>query len=521
MKLSCITSIVALLGLGSLATADIFRVDPDGQGDYLTINEAVDDVPDGSTILLSEGHYPESIWFNDRELIIRGEGDVMISGCRDCEDAGWSSVLWVSFGSNVRLENITVASNPESNRPNAIGGLWIEESESVTITNCQFLRNHFYGIRITGQCGPVEIVDTISSDNDGAGLLIDDTAVGTTTVSSSSFTENKYPGWPSVRTDEWVNEFSSGIRAEGNSQGESGATLHVSDTLFRSNEARKSGSGMFIGSGMDFVTINHCQFVDNQPVTRSSNGIGLSIHGADADNPSNVRVKVDDCTFKDNSSSKLGGAVGLENLAGSTVKFTGCAFESNSGGKYGGAVAMQSIAESTISFNACIFERNHAKYGGAIYLRRAGNNLNVLFKTCEFRNNTATDSEHGNAIRNTEPLQVVVQNCTICDGFEPIVGGWVEDNNVYEDECLEQSCCLSGHCSDKSEMECLERGGTWHGNMSCDEVVCDPIEGACCLGSWCATMTKIECDQHNGVYQGNGSKCEPGYTCEPRKPGRL
>ena len=525
MKLSCITSIVALLGLGSLATADIFRVDPEGQGDYLTINEAVDDVPDGSTIVIASGLYREAIYFNNRDLTLQGEGEVSITGCSQndprCE-ATRSQILYIAWGSNIHLNNITVTGELRDH----MKGIWIEESGEVTITDCRIYRNDFYGIMITGRCGPVEIVNTVISENQGAGLTIGDTTVGTTTVSGCSIYQNSHM----QLLERSHQRFSSGIRAYGNSDTEPGATLHVNDTVIRDNAAGYLGAGMFIGAGMDLVTINQCQFINNQGIGAGGAGAALSItseadyRGRWSENPVSVRVKVDNTEFSGNYSS-YGGAVfigyfGPSGLVDNTVKFTACAFENNVAYAYGGAVVMMGLAESNISFIDCAFKRNTGRIGGAFFIQNSGSNLNVLIDKSELRSNlvTLSNPREGASIRNMDPFQVHVRNTTICDGYAPIVGGWNDDNNVYEEGCTFQSCCFRGQCVDKSEMECLESGGTWHVNMSCDEVVCDPIEGACCLGSWCATMTESECDQHNGVYQGNGSKCEPGYTCEPRNP---
>ncbi|MEE2907927.1 MAG: right-handed parallel beta-helix repeat-containing protein [Planctomycetota bacterium] len=518
MKLSCITSIVALLGLGSLATADIFRVDPEGQGDYLTINEAVDDVPDGSTIEISAGTYEENILLNDRDLTIRGTGVVNIQGCWDCHETRFRPVMHIAWGSNVTLDNINVTSQSDGHC-----GLWLEEVESATILNCNFSHNLIFGIRVSGQCGHIELTDSDIRENSGTGLWIDDEMVGTTVVSGCVIADNVAPNLGV----EHFKYCGGGIRAEGSSDHETGASLHISDTTCIRNTTFLNGGGLFIGPGMEFVTINQCGFIDNQCRHPFSLGaaIGVSsknIYRAHANSPDHsfsLRVKVDNTEFKRNRGSATG-AIFLADLVDGTVKFTACTFENNESATYGGAVVMMGLAESNISFIACMFKRNSAQIGGAFYIRDSGSNLNVLIDKSELRSNLVTYSRprEGASIRNMDPFQVHVRNSTICDGYAPIVGGWVDDNNVYQTDCTFQSCCLSGHCSDKPEMECLEHGGTWHGNMSCDEVVCDPIEGACCLGSWCATMTESECDQHNGVYQGNGSKCEPGYTCEPRNP---
>ena len=59
---------------GSIDEPDAYAC-PDGTGDYLTIQEAVDGAPDGGTVVICPGTYTEEVVIEDRVLTIQGGGE--------------------------------------------------------------------------------------------------------------------------------------------------------------------------------------------------------------------------------------------------------------------------------------------------------------------------------------------------------------------------------------------------------------------------------------------------------------
>lgn len=76
-------AVAGIAGKSLLAADDTLVVDPEGQGQYATIGEAVAAAEDGNTVLLMAGTYPESVVV-DKPITIRGEEGATVEVAVGC-----------------------------------------------------------------------------------------------------------------------------------------------------------------------------------------------------------------------------------------------------------------------------------------------------------------------------------------------------------------------------------------------------------------------------------------------------
>lgn len=96
----------------------------------------------------------------------------------------------------------------------------------------------------------------------------------------------------------------------------------------------------------------------------------------------------------------------------------------------------------------------------------------------------------------------------------PTVNGtWLGPNTTCE-ECPEEeevgACCEpvedGFECFQRTEQQCSDNGGVWHGaDVPCEQVECDL--GACCIDGVCDERTQAECEAFGGVWQGPNIPC--------------
>jgi parallel beta-helix repeat protein len=111
------------------------------------------------------------------------------------------------------------------------------------------------------------------------------------------------------------------------------------------------------------------------------------------------------CTFSNNASDLLGGAVAVGFYENSTPVFTGCIFEGNTANTWAGGLSCYG-ARTTLT--ECIFTNNHAQHGGAIRVRDALSEIVVA--DCEFEGNTASGT--GGGVDIAESSSASLGSCT-------------------------------------------------------------------------------------------------------------
>ncbi|MEE2681824.1 MAG: S8 family serine peptidase [Planctomycetota bacterium] len=85
------------------------------------------------------------------------------------------------------------------------------------------------------------------------------------------------------------------------------------------------------------------------------------------------------------------------------------------------------------------------------------------------------------------------------------------------------ACCIDYGCSIRTQVECIQAGGTYFGDdSSCGQAECAPPDptGACCLGNNCSLQTESDCTAQGGTYFGDDTGCVSGL-CDPPPPANL
>lgn len=156
--------------------------------------------------------------------------------------------------------------------------------------------------------------------------------------------------------------------------------------------SKSSPATIFLESvpkGISTITFTDANFFGN--LRQSTAGGALSIISRFR-KPAQVDVRLDGCTFEDNSATDVGGAINFAYLK--LVHISGCTFRNNAGTN-GGAISLVETWNVTVANT--IFENNSAitgigsktmAKGGAIYVERS--DLQVTY--CNFTNNTAVYS---------------------------------------------------------------------------------------------------------------------------------
>jgi parallel beta-helix repeat protein len=170
-----------------MGTSDVVIVDCNGSGDYYTIQEAIDAVPKGSTIIVKQGVY-EPIAVH-KELKIFAEDKVVIyaNGQEEC--------IWVSQ-SNTTIDGFTCTEGT-SNAIHIINEKWSSNRsiiDNITISNCTTYNNGRDGQGAISAyvVSNLTIKDCHVHDNVYTGILL--SFVSNITVDSCIIKNNIGPG---------------------------------------------------------------------------------------------------------------------------------------------------------------------------------------------------------------------------------------------------------------------------------------------------------------------------------------
>lgn len=289
----------------------------------------------------------------------------------------------------------------------------------LTIINCKFSGN-------SASAGPaiyiggvmeVSVKDSEFSDNtasDYGGAIWNGT--GKLEVSGGSFTCNtavKRGGAVYLHGSDVVAEidgtsFSANGECTDSDEGQGGAiwvgggaAVDVNDCEFATNSARVGGAvGCANDSNVNTLNVDGCTFSEN-----STTGVGgamiLTSKGS---------FNISDCSFTSNQSGGNGGAIRCDNANG-TFTFDNVTFKSNyaSGSGIGGGLYMDN---GTYRFNKCCFNGNHGTTSGAFYI---GSTSRIYLNSCLFTGNYCSGT-HGTSMRvwGTN-VQFFMNNCTFAD----------------------------------------------------------------------------------------------------------
>ena len=331
----CVILAFVLVCLATPAWSATYTVKPNGQGDYPTIQAAIDAAQDGDVILLKNGTFRgagnRDLSFNGKAITVRAQSENPKNCVIDCEgtseDMHRGFFFFMEEGPESVLEGVTITNGygPLFGGYSQGGGLACYAA-SPTVSACRFVGN-YAGLA-------------------GGGAVI---AYG----SSPLFTEC-----------EFIDNSGAPYGGGGVGIGYSCFPTFVGCT-FMSNSSGGAGASLAVGAGdydPSVVTMEDCIFLDNHS-GGSSGGPG-SRAGAG--------IVVINSFFEGNTAERSAGASGT---TGGWLSFAGCTFWGNSAVECGGAVRAQDAG--TIEMSHCTLYANSAPEGSAIALLTEDSSVTV------------------------------------------------------------------------------------------------------------------------------------------------
>ena len=380
------------------AAALSFFVCHDGTGSYSTIQDAVEDVPSGSVVVVCAGVYEENVTVDGTALTLvprDGAGTVTIDAGTGGRALAVSNVPAPGFGMSG-----FVIQGGETELDGA--GLWVSDSV-VTLEDNRFTGN--------------------DSDGDGGGLYA---ATSEITFTGNSFDDNLAMGLGGGAAFDGCSGTITGNTFEGNDAdmggglAVSGDELSVLSNVIIANSSVDVGGGVYIigDSGLlnNSISDNHADdhgggfyvtdgsgLVEGNRVTGNTTGndgaggyitlhygevTGNSFEGNEAsDDAGGLRVRFGylDITyndFLDNIARDAGGAIKLSHAES---EFSFNLVRGNVAGDRGGGIELDN---DNTSVNSSVFEDNAAARGGGLH--SMNNTAGFSIRDSTFEGNTAS-----------------------------------------------------------------------------------------------------------------------------------
>ena len=322
--------------LAASAGATTYVVAPDGSGDFVTIQDALDAAVGGDVIELLNGTF---LGDGNRDLIFHGKGLTLRSqsgsaeACViDCEGSEADPHRGVDFsygeGADTRLEAITITNGWADNKGGAVS---CDGVVSPTISDCHFLGNHAYqagGIQCHGEAAP--------------------------TIENCYFEGNEA---------EW----------SGGALQAYGAAPIVAGCTFYANHANH-GAGMYVYGGGASPQVLGCLFLENEAAHCTG-----GLHAEHFASPT-----LRGCLFVGNISLNSGAALTASIVT--TAEVSSCTFWGNGTGSQGSAVANGEDCQTTLE-NTIIA----ATQGGPAIVSYPGGSAFTLLTCCDLHGNAGGD----------------------------------------------------------------------------------------------------------------------------------
>jgi len=473
-------------------TVDDETVCADLTGDYETIQQGIDETPDGFVLLVCAGHYYEELIASGRDVTIRAEEGPEVTTI-DGDGAG--QVLRVISGSDVALEDFTVTGGAgglgggvfcgdstfgasgnvfDVNAATDSGGalyandcsLWLD-GNTWTGNTAVVSGGAIYAIGSGGLINNNDVSGNTAFE--GGGLVAFN---GNVAIEGNSFVGNEAT---TIDEDTW------GAGSGGGGVWIRGGPSLVGNTI-SDNVSQYNGGGIWILQGTGLVdgnTIsgnhsfedgggiytNHCStmFTNNTVTDNVANddagGVRVYVGSMTvADNTfignsagddggglklSHSANVIRDNYFEDNSAGDAGGALELDN---ETAPVSGCTFINNTAGRGGGLHSWRN--EGPFQIWDSHFEGNYAGCGGALAfdndphlvtvtdVTMIGNNANTGGAVCLLKKaQDGPDDEAGTEDDFWVASNILVRNSLFVDNDASASGGNVDV--VYGEIALE------------------------------------------------------------------------------------
>jgi predicted outer membrane repeat protein len=331
-------------------------VDGAGNGDFTTIQDAIDSAFSGDTIIVRDGTYVENINFGGKAITLQSENGPATT----IIDGNFSGTV-VTFnsgeGSDSVLDGFTITNGDADG-----AGVHCGTSCSPTLNNCVFLNNIGYTYGGGMYCLPYS----------------------SPTLNGCDFTGNKA-------------KFGGGMYCDTYSS----PTLNDCD--FTENEATQDGGGL--RGSRSSLELQNCTFTNNTAT------YGGGFYCTDEVEELSSPPTLIDCEFTDNDASSYGGGI---YCASSELRLIGCSFASNSSTNDGGGLYMYQTSSALIA--NCTFNGNSTSgesVGGGVH---SENSSGDIYENCEFFNNTAW-SGAGLSIYGAGLPEISLESCTFTENI--------------------------------------------------------------------------------------------------------
>jgi hypothetical protein len=323
-------------------SADVIYVDPNGTGDYPTIQEAIDAAFDGDTVIVLEGTYTgagnRNIDFGGRAITVRSTNPqdpvTVAATIIDCEKAGCGFCFDKKEGVDSVVSGITITNGDgwQAATGSYAGGINCE-SASPTLSNLVILNSLGYVGGIGNYNSSAIITNcTFSGNSAEAGAGIGNWE------SNPTITNCTFSGNASYCIGGMFNYESSPT---------------VTNCVFSGNSSDYDGGAMY-NWWKSSPIVTGCTFSGNT----AYDGIGGGMINDEYCNPI-----VTNCTFIGNSASGRGG--GMCNITDSSPIVTGCTFSGNSAEIGGGMY--NAVKSSPIVTNCILWDNTALVVGNQIY----------------------------------------------------------------------------------------------------------------------------------------------------------
>lgn len=390
-------------------------------GDFTTIQDAINAAASGDTVAIGPGTYPESLTVINKTVHLHGAGPD-------------TTILDPSSGPGGRGIYVSGVG------PMSISGL--------TIQNGTDLVNHPVGW------------------DGGAGILILPGTGSSPAISNCRFFNNVANNSAAIRSHYSYPTITNCVFTGNTSTSSSGGAIGIGaggsviiDCTFIGNSAPGAGGiGGAIHSTISTSVITRCTFEGN---TAYAGGAVIS---------SSTNSTISDCSFNENSTTWVGGALSITGASTSSV--TNCRFQSNSTVAFGGAVEVGGHQSPSVSLLDCEFENNSSvSAGGAVIW----GSPNGVLARCRFTGNSAGS---GGAV---DQLPVGgMQNCSFVGNSGTRGGALRVSSNASVTNCLfagNTSTQYGGameasgtngitNCTFYGNTAAIGGGGLYHGNAN-------------------------------------------------------